>query len=510
MSTTKDSDRPTAPTPPSSVEAMHFYYGLYSKPRLIARSSTYLWIEPRGPEAYLRPKELSPFGFGHPLEDCWEDKVGPQMISYLDDIGVKASSLDPVRIGYAGDSSPPAIIWVGVLPGTLAPEAGVNVAIQCKNILSSNGINDVDVELRESSVFRSARLYKPVPTSVGTVRVIEPFSTALGLPISTEARPTLFLVTARHVVIQANRNDNELVKCDRTNQPRRKVLLFSESAAEKHLKDIASEIRETKNLIEQLQMRLNATATGRMEPAYAKRETDIVIPLLKEADEAIKDLQAFLPDVTRDLDWKDPKKRVIGHVFLSPPIACNVGDSGFTEDWAVVKVDASKINATNFVGNVIDLGIDVTMQNFTSWMFPQAGNPPSFKYPGNRLHELSGFIPDEEMWKSDPKILGHDNDPAIMVMKRGHATGLTVGQLNTMRSFARYYFDDEFHLPKDDVSLMMSKEVSVLPRNSKSGPFSEPGDSGSSVVDGKGRIAGLMTGGAGDTNVSDCTVPLYS
>ena len=51
----------------------------------------------------------------------------------------------------------------------------------------------------------------------------------------------------------------------------------------------------------------------------------------------------------------------------------------------------------------------------------------------------------------------------------------------------------------------MSKEVAVLPRSSKSGPFSKPDDSGSAVIDGRGRIAGLLTGGAGVTDVSDCT-----
>jgi hypothetical protein len=51
----------------------------------------------------------------------------------------------------------------------------------------------------------------------------------------------------------------------------------------------------------------------------------------------------------------------------------------------------------------------------------------------------------------------------------------------------------------------MSNEVTVLPRNSKSGPFSKPGDSGSSVVDKKGRIAGLLTGGAEVSDVFDCT-----
>jgi hypothetical protein len=51
----------------------------------------------------------------------------------------------------------------------------------------------------------------------------------------------------------------------------------------------------------------------------------------------------------------------------------------------------------------------------------------------------------------------------------------------------------------------MSKEVTVLPCNSKSGAFSRPGDSGSAVVDGKGRFAGLLVGGAGVTEVFDCT-----
>jgi len=191
---------------------------------------------------------------------------------------------------------------------------------------------------------------------------------------------------------------------------------------------------------------------------------------------------------------------------LSPPIDRNVGDSGFTKDWAVVKVDPSKIDSTNFVGNVIDLGIDIPVNEFTSWMYPQPANPPSFDYPGDRFHKFSGFIPDEDMWKTNSKTRDHDNDPVIMVMKRGHASGLTVGRLNTIRSFTRYYLEDEFGtLSREDEVGIMSKEVAVLSRNSESGPFSKVGDSGSSVVDGKGRIAGLLTGGAGVSDSSDCT-----
>ena len=51
----------------------------------------------------------------------------------------------------------------------------------------------------------------------------------------------------------------------------------------------------------------------------------------------------------------------------------------------------------------------------------------------------------------------------------------------------------------------MSKEVAVIPCNSNRGPFSEPGDSSSSVVDGKSRIPSLPTGSAGATDSADCS-----
>jgi hypothetical protein len=101
------------------------------------------------------------------------------------------------------------------------------------------------------------------------------------------------------------------------------------------------------------------------------------------------------------------------------------------------------------------------------------------------------------MGKPNQKTLDHDNDPCIMVIKRGYASGVTVGRLNSIRSFTRFYLKGQ--------PGQVSKEVTVLPRNTKSGAFSRPGDSGSAIVDGKGRLAGLLTGGAGNTEESDCT-----
>ena len=141
------------PTAPSPVESKCYYYGIPSQPRLVARSSTDVWAEPTGPEAYLVPKESRPIG-SHPLREIWGAVVGPAIVDYLDSKEVKWTSLDPIRMGYAGVPSPPVILWIGVVPGSLSAEDGVEVATHCKGILSAHDINDVHVEIRESVVSR--------------------------------------------------------------------------------------------------------------------------------------------------------------------------------------------------------------------------------------------------------------------------------------------------------------------------------------------------------------------
>src|SRR5216683_5268829 len=62
--------------------------------------------------------------------------------------------------------------------------------------------------------------------------------------------------------------------------------------------------------------------------------------------------------------------------------------------------------------------------------------------------------------------------------------------LNTIHSFSRVYVKGQ---PEPS---QMSKEITVFPRNSESGAFSRPGDSGLAVIDGKCS--------AGSTDESDC------
>jgi hypothetical protein len=83
----------------------------------------------------------------------------------------------------------------------------------------------------------------------------------------------------------------------------------------------------------------------------------------------------------------------------------------------------------------------------------------------------------------------------IIVLKRGRTTDLTVGRASNIFSYTRNYFGCD----------QISKEWVILSFNPKSGPFSEKGDSGSVIVDGTGRIGGILTGGIGIGDSVDLT-----
>ncbi|KZT04518.1 uncharacterized protein LAESUDRAFT_298724 [Laetiporus sulphureus 93-53] len=457
---------PTLPSPPSEKEAMFYYSGLPSGPRLVARTGTTPWKEPTGPEAYRKLKELGPVG-NHPLCEVWGDGLALKVHDLLDTMKVKWTSIDVVRIKDVEESFAPVILWIGVLPASLSGEDGVVVASKCRELLVESGITDVDVEIRESVVTRWAAPKFPTSTYSfdSTVDVREPLTTTLGLPICAQSTPCadgtggffiaegvntkrLLLVTARHVIFPPDKNENKHFEHKNDSQPRHNVTLFGDAAFNKYLESIKAEIGG------------------------------------KVAD---KDVSTH---------WATPESRVLGHVILSPPINVGIDSSGegYTEDWAVIEIDASKVDASNFDGNAIDLGTRIPVYEFARMMHPNPRNAPSFEYPGDRLLRLKGTIPDEEM--RHPTALDQNDEPCLVVIKRGITTGLTVGHANNICSYARNYDND---------NAKISKEWAILPQDCKSGAFADKGDSGSVIVDALGRIGGLLTSGAGATPSADVT-----
>ena len=118
-------------------------------------------------------------------------------------------------------------------------------------------------------------------------------------------------------------------------------------------------------------------------------------------------------------------------------------------------------------------------------MNPNIRSPPSFEYPDDRHLRIHGIVPKAEL--QNPGYEDEKGDPLLTVIKRGGVTGLTVGRVHTLTSFVRRYGKG-----------LRGTSTELAIHGQESGRFADRGDSGSFVVDGKGRVVGMITGGVGD------------
>jgi hypothetical protein len=509
LSTPMDDPVPASvPCVPSPLEAELYLHPM--KFLMLARTSAEIWTPPIGPEPSLEPKEVTPFDPRHPLYILWEDDVADAIDSYLVQRPERINgalcswTLKLLCLGTAGQPSTP-VVMIGVSHGFLSPNACLETAIYCRNILLNRRFDDVHIIIHESSygLQAGAPLYKPTNDFDPLAAVREPWSSTLPLGVCNAEtqhlqgtggifftdcqRPgKLFLLTSRHALLNPKTEPNMLYRFhgEHSGEKKRHVMLMGKTIFDDRYNAILSahegELLRIKRLEDVL---CDFQDEARAVPIREELEFD-----LKRAKSTATALKVLSEDVKRD--WEDEAKRVIGHIILAPPITFGYDedesiDNGFTEDWAVVEMCSSKLSKLNFVGNAMDLG-DTPAQTLTEWMYPSRKNPSSFKYPSDGILRFFGKVSDSEMLKLNVKTFDHNSDFAMMVLKNGINTHLTVGRLTATRAVTRIYTKE---------LQGRSKEILVLPRDSKSGPFSDVGDSGSAVVDGQGRICGLLTGG---------------
>jgi hypothetical protein len=120
-------------------------------------------------------------------------------------------------------------------------------------------------------------------------------------------------------------------------------------------------------------------------------------------------------------------------------------------------------------------------------MHPQTDTQSGFEYPYDRLLPLQGIISEDSM--RHPDTVDHDGEACLYVVKDGLTTGVTIGRATGIFSHVREYYYNQ--------TSQTSIEWTILPYDNDSGVFSADGDSGSVIVDSRGRYGGLLTGGAG-------------
>lgn len=510
---------PSPPESPSSIslpdkkERESYYYGLEAQPTLLARSSPDIWdvALSLGPFSNPEPKQLKNVG-KHKLIDIWNDTMAAHVLQILKMYSVKWNSIDILRIGHERQDKP-VVLWIGVVPGSLTKEDGTplavagKVVVACRQFLESVEIFDVHCEMKESEIYRGAgpALVKPSVHSTSVVDVQVFLTPTLGTCISAKGNTSegtfgfyvtfpnypgkVFGVTCRHVLFSLVGHENRIYRYKSSSQPRRLVILPGDSSLNVLKERIVKGCDGQRLIVDRYEREL-AAVTGQDQDARRARKR--AQDQIDNAKEIIEDFKQLSQDL--NIAWTTSENRVVGHVVFSPPIDVGSGPDNFTVDWCLYEVDLSKIE--NFSGNVIDLGQDVTVERLNEALNPNIKNPYKFSYPPGRQWSIqNNCVSLEEMRR--PQTFDKDNNPALSVLKRGRTTAVTCGVANEIESYLRHYFDD--------ANPFTSKEFAVLGFDRSFSPFSARGDSGAIVVDARGRLVGMLTGGSGYSARTDVT-----
>ncbi|KAG8219464.1 hypothetical protein J3R82DRAFT_392 [Butyriboletus roseoflavus] len=454
-------------------------------------------------------------------------EIGPLIYEHLDSRNVKWSSVDPTRFAEAGKEEVSVLhLWIGVMPGTLAFEA----AKGCKDILAREGFPDVEVAFRESIVTQSVgpKLLSCDPSVDPVPELRSPFTPTLGIQIVSLKTPyfagtgavylregsqsdRIFLLTADHVARPPPVHNNEPLSRKHSSQPREEIVVLGTDAYSDAINRMMSTIGRDLLSIETWNEEIK-----RLGPFVAGEERKNYEVLVEKVKSKIEDVNEIHDEVTKY--WTTLNQPVIGYVVHAPAVAVDDGPEYFTRDWALIDLYRDKIDWDTFKGIKIYVGTfpsylgntvpgfsvlfyfiytsgKISPADFILKMHPHPEGQSNFKYPLSGLLQVKGVVKDDEIRK--PQQLDAIGEKCLIVVRNGKATGPTLGRLIGMESFVRTY--PEYGIKKTSI------EIAVYPYSNKDGAFSAPGDSGSIVVDSKGRIVGLLIAGGGPIEKTDVT-----
>ena len=194
----------------------------------------------------------------------------------------------------------------------------------------------------------------------------------------------LFLITARRVVFPLSTSKGGLFEHRKNSQPYHYVILLGGAGLESYLKSIQIEIkgkefaiRYSKARIAKVEWKGNPAANGERKQAQAD---------LDETNKVIEVLNALHAGSV-----EHPECRILGHVVAPPPIGINIDGEGYTEGWALIELDPSKVDGTTiFTATTLTLGTKIVLEEFFRMMHPNAKSHHFFDYPLER-RELQGL-----------------------------------------------------------------------------------------------------------------------
>jgi hypothetical protein len=453
----------------------------------------------------------------HPIVQVWESTILPALLDVINDMGIPMTHIDVIRLYRpSGVLSPteqddeaeraPVVVYVGARDEAASRKSAGAFSARCNDVLQSHGINGVFVEIHLSTV----SLFSPPFLANGLVsstrRYELGFQLCMGMDIAPitkpdgrgtggvflrlEGRPELFLLTCGHVLADETTTERSPHSAPR---PGATVMLLGRNSYGERLDTLAREQDRHRDIA--------LARAGFMELGQSAPSSAEVDPEKQLADQLERLLQRLNGNA-----WKDEENRVIGKVLCfsrggrgivwhpsGSPLAGTVLKPGlrlgFEDDWGLIEVNR-KCLTPGFKANFIPI--------VNTLPVAPAFAPVPEVFDGDSLR-VSGIAPFSDFY-----------DKPTRVFKRGAATGETVGTINSIKSVRREYFTKVFMFNDNGQTTEHNGHVDTLALLvfGTSGPFSKRGDSGSAVIDERGRVLAMVWGGP--VNDNEVSLLLYA
>jgi hypothetical protein len=390
---------------PDDYERIAYYNGITGDddhPELVYRSDFFTtpFLKPIGQFAHIPVKSLRGV-FDTPLNGAW-DIVGPKICDLITTRKINWSSIDPARFfthGMLGEeengSLGPAVIWIGVYPGSTSSDTAHEVSQEILALLREHDVKDAVVEWRGSVLQRLAGppLMSHVDNDNATYHVRRFLTALLGIPLATEgmeagdAQGTLTLWFHENIDKNGNpshkiygvsnchvlRKDTTIDYDHEVGAPKDFVRVCGVRRFQRGLDEIKEHISDHRinadsytERIDRLEEMENQDEEVRNRISANRRELD-------RENEAIRQLGALYDEVMEY--WFNIKlHRDIGYVQHAEAIRVDVeGGTRYTSDWGAFLVAEVKVKDC-FEGNVVDLG---AFRSFSS--LPRLTKPTLFR-----------------------------------------------------------------------------------------------------------------------------------
>ncbi|RFU77549.1 hypothetical protein TARUN_4699 [Trichoderma arundinaceum] len=544
-----------SPMRPTEEERQLYYYGLPSCPKLVARSSTHVWVNPQrpGPTTYvgvanMYPKTLRPVGRHQVLHQLWNDAASSLRVQILAAVSMADwTAIDILRVGVNEEFR--ITLMVAVSPDTLSWRAGYDIALRCKSILEAHDVHGVHCEIRESVVSFCTEADSTTNSTTNS-RTDSTMNPTMDSPttstIMTEYAPkksATFQLSSAQIPAQ---DDFAGMYADMSDCLGTKIAM-------KHMDFLAG----TKGLY----LSLPPSSTGG-EPrilamtcrhvvidaekeglkTYHRQESggfkeviqidqptymDTVKYLRKQATGSRNDADEYsrlgedkyadsLEDVVRSAmtlegamaPFEAASSRVFGQLLFSPEFAYATDPSRGTKwlrDWALIELLPNCHQAPlRSIKNKVYIGTrskfkELAREGKAGWEgLPEPKCPPVI----DGCIELQRVVvPMDEIFKPTHTAKYFD-EPAMFVAKYGARGGLTLGLGNTLKSVVRHVNN------VDGTRSSTSEEWAIISVNGafdRQAAFSKRGDSGSCVWDMERRPAGIIGAGCNMNGMNDIT-----